>query len=352
MKVPPFDVERIINPSQLGGIETSVLDNGPGRGTRIAWVNTGSGLRYKVVLDRGMDIADAFYNAYSLSWHSLAGHTVPREGYNHGMGWLWGFYGGLLATCGATHIGGPTDDHGLHGRISNSQATVEVINQPDPQRDRSEMVLSGTIREARVFGPNIEIHRTISSTLGEPSIRIFDRVTNRGNTPVPHAYLYHINFGYPLLNEGSEFVYDGEVTPLMTDHSRQWYSEKRDYKQVPAPVEAHRAAGEACAYIQPRSDEKGMASVGVVNEKLGLGVEINYNTKEFEKVANWQHWGPRGEYVSALEPCHGGLVPPEHEPFKPHRDELGPAEQRTYHVAIHVHEGKRGIAELRKRTGG
>ena len=38
---PPFPV---INPSQLGGIETSVLDDGPGRGVRIAWVNTGGGL--------------------------------------------------------------------------------------------------------------------------------------------------------------------------------------------------------------------------------------------------------------------------------------------------------------------
>ena len=36
---------KISNVSQLGGIETSVLDNGLGRGTRIAWINTGSGIR-------------------------------------------------------------------------------------------------------------------------------------------------------------------------------------------------------------------------------------------------------------------------------------------------------------------
>ena len=53
---------RISNTAQLGGIETSVLDNGAGKGTRIAWINTGTGLRYKVVTDRAMDIADAFYN--------------------------------------------------------------------------------------------------------------------------------------------------------------------------------------------------------------------------------------------------------------------------------------------------
>ena len=43
---------KISNPAQLGGIETAVLDNGAGRGVRVAWVNTGSPLRFKVVLDR------------------------------------------------------------------------------------------------------------------------------------------------------------------------------------------------------------------------------------------------------------------------------------------------------------
>ena len=57
------------NSQQLGGIETSVLDNGAGRGVRIAWINTGTGLRYKVVLDRGMDILDAF--SMNIAWHGF-----------------------------------------------------------------------------------------------------------------------------------------------------------------------------------------------------------------------------------------------------------------------------------------
>jgi hypothetical protein len=64
---------KISNAAQLGGIETSVIDNGLGRGTRIAWINTGTGLRYKVVIDRAMDIADALYNQHSLAWLSSTG---------------------------------------------------------------------------------------------------------------------------------------------------------------------------------------------------------------------------------------------------------------------------------------
>ena len=67
---------KVNNYTQIGGIETSVLDNGPGKGTRIAWINTGAGLRYKVVIDRALDIVDAFYNQYSLAWLSHAGVTT------------------------------------------------------------------------------------------------------------------------------------------------------------------------------------------------------------------------------------------------------------------------------------
>lgn len=97
--------QKISNPFQVGGIETAVLDNGPGRGTRIAWINTGGGLRYKVVLDRAMDIADAFYNQHSLAWLSHGGITSPQPFSGGGLNWLRTFGGGLVTTCGLTHVG-------------------------------------------------------------------------------------------------------------------------------------------------------------------------------------------------------------------------------------------------------
>jgi hypothetical protein len=108
--------DKVGNSAQIGGIETSVLDNGLGKGTRIAWVNTGGGLRYKVVIDRGLDIVEAFYNQYSLAWLSHAGVTAPRPDANRGLEWLYSFAGGLLTTCGLTHVGGPeTDEFGERG---------------------------------------------------------------------------------------------------------------------------------------------------------------------------------------------------------------------------------------------
>ena len=121
--------DKISNHVQIGGIETSVIDDGLGRGVRIAWVNTGSGLRYKLVIDRAMDIADAFYNQHSLAWMSHGGITLPDQAVNSGIEWLRTFGGGLLTTCGLTHVGGPEEDEyglrGLHGRISNLSAEIE-----------------------------------------------------------------------------------------------------------------------------------------------------------------------------------------------------------------------------------
>ena len=150
---------KIINSQQLGGIETSVLDNGPGRGTRIAWVNTGSDLRYKVVIDRGLDIADAFFGPHSISWHSFGGITSPTRALDKGLDWLRSFYGGLVISCGPTHLGPPTtrngEEHGLHGRHSNTPAILESICNPDLTTGQTKMSITGVVRTARIFGPNI-----------------------------------------------------------------------------------------------------------------------------------------------------------------------------------------------------
>ena len=213
--------DKISNHAQFGGIETAVLDNGAGRGTRIAWVNTGAGLRYKVVIDRAMDIAEASFNQYNLSWISHLGTSGPEPFSDRGVEWLRTFGGGLVVTCGLSHVGPPesdeTGERGLHGRISNQPAEIISIVQPDPVNGKMEMHITGRIRESRVFGPNLELERTISGTLGEPIIRIHDAVVNVANTPAPHMLLYHCNFGWPLADEGADMP-RVEHHPLDHDH--------------------------------------------------------------------------------------------------------------------------------------
>jgi hypothetical protein len=353
-KNTPAWQDKVINAAQVGGIETSVLDDGPGRGTRIAWVNTGSGLRYRVVLDRGLDIVDAFHNQHSLAWLSHGGVTAVRPDANKGIEWLWTFAGGLLTTCGLTHAGGPEHDQfgerGLHGRASNLPAQLESISQPNLATEKLDMSITAVMKESRVFGPNLELRRTISSTLGEPTIRIHDVVTNVGNSRTPHMLLYHMNYGWPLVDKGTQIVWKGRCTSRGLDMDDAIFNDAHDYRTCQGPLEPHRGTGEACGFIDVEPDADGMCTVGLYNEKLPLAVAMKYKKKQLPSLANWQHWGP-GEYVTGLEP---GTNPPIGQGKARELKQLihlDPGKSRTYDLQISVLTDEQDIRRFLKAAG-
>jgi len=354
-KDPGFNWQnRVGNHTQIGGIETSVLDNGPGRGTRIAWVNTGSPLRYRVVIDRGLDIADAFFNQHSLAWISHGGVVAPRSDAREGLEWLYSFAGGLLTTCGLTHVGGPETDQfgqrGLHGRISNLPAAVESIVQPDLAAGRLGMSITAVMKQSRVFGPNLELKRTISSRLGEPTIRIHDVVTNLGNEPAPHMILYHCNYGWPLVDEGTDIICKGDWASRGLDMDNAVFNSKRNFKKCSKPLDNHKGGGEGCAFINVAADKKGVCTVGLCNGKLGLALVMKYKKKQLPWLSNWQHWGP-GEYVTALEP---GTNPPIGQAAAREQKKLihiAPGKSRTYDLEMTVLTDKKEIGNFLKAAG-
>jgi len=331
--------DKVGNISQIGGIETSVLDNGPARGSRIAWVNTGSGLRYKVAIDRSLDIVDAFQDRHSLAWLSHAGLTAPRPDANSGLEWLYSFAGGLVTTCGLTHIGGPESDEnevrGLHGRISNIPATLESIIQPDPASGKMDMSITAVIKESKVFGPHLELRRTITSTLGQSNIVIDDEVTNRGNVSTPHMILYHCNFGWPLVDEGADIIYKGTCQSAGRDGDDELFNETHNYKKCQKPLNSHKASGESCGFIDVAPDEEGLCHVGLVNTALNLGLTIKYQKQQLPALTNWQHWGP-GEYVCALEPGTNSPIGQNKAKELNELVLLEPGEKRNYHLEIQV----------------
>lgn len=332
-------MDKISNVSQVGGIETSILDGGLGRGTRIAWINTGTGLRYKVVIDRAMDIADAFYNAHSLAWKSHMGVTSPARFSDSGMQWLRNFGGGLMTTCGLTHVGSPENDstgsRGLHGLVSNTPAEIISIVQPDPAAGKMAMSITGLIRETQVFGPVLELRRTISGTLGKAKITICDEVVNRGNTPCPHMLLYHINFGWPLADKGTKLLWEGDWTSPTPNSPAKIFKDTIDFKTCPDVLAAHSGTGEDVAFIDIQANEQGESHCGIYNENLNLGVSLTFQKKQLPWLINWQHWG-KNEYVTALEPATN---PPIGQ-SKAREDNtlmmLEPEEKRTYNLEISV----------------
>lgn len=342
-------LEKVTNPSQVGGIETSVLDNGLGAGTRIAWINTGAGLRFKVVIDRAMDIADAFFNQHSLSWLSRLGAMKAQPFADRGTDWLRTFGGGLLVTCGLTHTGGPEQDdfgaRGLHDQISNSPAEIIAIIQPDLRDAEPTMSMTGIIRQGHPLGPNLELKRTIQAVLGKPTIYIDDRITNYGNTAVPHMLLYHFNFGWPLVDEGSRLLWHGSWEARETGAKNKLFKEGQAFKKCSAPLSIHNGQGEEAAFIDVKSDPNGKCQCGVYNEHLGLAVSLSFQKSQLPWLTNWQHWG-RGEYVTGLEPG-------THPPIGQHKARaqqqlilLKPGESRGYTLTLDVISQQAAIEKL------
>ena len=349
---PTYDVEKFENVHQVGGIRTARLDfpglGGDAKGGRVALVDTGSGLRFTVALDRGGDIVDAFYNLHSLTYLTPNGLMAPSQAHNTGLDWLLGWAGGLVTTCGPQHIGGPRIEDGiqtsLHGRYSNLPAAVDSLVNPDPHAGRHEMSISLLVRDSRMFGPVIEVHRKIQCALGQSEITISDHVINRGNQRQPHNWLYHVNLGYPLLDEGARFIYRGPAEywqapppPGQTSVLRRISdAEMNRIKRAAGPLPEHVGAGERGLIIDVEPDRGGLCHAGLINERLELGLELEYPADALPRLANWQHFGPRGSYVAGVEPFSGSLMGkavdkhPKAEPF------LEPGETRSYRLTFRV----------------
>lgn len=347
-------VAKVSNPIQVGGIETAVLDNGAGRGTRVAWINTGAGLRYKVVIDRGLDIADAQYNAHSLAWLSHVGVVASTPRPYRGIEWLHSFGGGLLTTCGLDHVGGPesdaTGERGLHGQYSGIPATIESIVQPDPAAGQLNMQITGIVKQSLPLGAQLTLRRTITSRLGQASIRIDDEVINTGNTPAPHMLLYHMNLGWPLVDEDVDICWQGAWTSREGSDSAKIFKEGQPFKKGKPPLEDHIGGGEEAAFVDIAADKVGRCHCGIHAPRLGIALDISFEKSQFPWMTNWQHWGP-GEYVVGLEP---GTHPPIGQ-SRARQDGslimLQPNERRQYGVTIQVHDNPSDITRFLKQTG-
>jgi hypothetical protein len=252
-----------------------------------------------------------------------------------------------------THIGGPESDgdeeRGLHGRISNIPASVESIIQPDPIAGELDMSITGVVKQTSLFGVNLELRRTISSTIGGPAIRVHDVVTNRGPTTVPHMMLYHCNLGWPIIDEGANLVWKGKCESLGRDMDDELFNSKHNFRKCQPPLKIHKGR-EAVGIVDVRPDRNGICTVGVHNRKLKMAVAIKYPKEKLPLLTNWQHWG-FGDYVCGIEP---GTNPPTGQNAARKERKLlkiRPGQSRTYDVELSVLTDRDEINKFLKKAG-
>lgn len=259
---------------QIGGVRDFTFNDGKMKGVRAIEINTGK-VRFTVLPDRCMDIAQAYYKENAVAWFSKTGITAPAYYEKDGKNWLRGFYGGLITTCGLRNIGAEVGEHGLHGRIANTPAS-KVSVYADWEGDEYVMRVSGEMRESRVFGENLVLKRTITAKLLSEEFTVEDTVVNEGFEDAKTVLCYHCNYGYPLVREGAKMV-----------------GVQEEIADITAPIHGKE---EECHNVEHTG---AVATAGIENGEIGA--YITYERDSLEDFLVWKMMG-ESEYVVGLEP--------------------------------------------------
>lgn len=322
---------RVGNMDQIAGVRVVQLDEGNERPVRAAIIHTGSGLELTVLLDRCLDVASASYCGRAMGWRSTTGDVAPQYYEAEWLRWLRSYFGGLVTTCGLINVGAPTPESaiygtGLHGRIGNTPARDIKIVQ---EWRGGEYVLSvtGTMRETVVFGENLTLTRTVSTSLGATSFRIHDMVTNAGFKKTGFQLLYHCNIGWPAVDVGSELI-----TPTRTIAPRDAEAEqgKENWWRCDPPTHGYK---EKVYYHDMAPAKDGTVTCALVNNGWkrgeGFGVYVKYKPRELPRFVEWKQMGEQ-DYVVGFEPCNCGVEGrhlDEQLGLLPH---LAPGERRSF----------------------
>jgi galactose mutarotase-like enzyme len=326
---------RVGDLDQIAGVESFTYNDGVRDGVRAVRVRSGGGLEITVLPSRGMDIAQASFNGVPLAWVSATGAAHPHAFQPEGRGWLRTFHGGLLTGCGLQNVGAANVDDdealGLHGYLSHSPAEA-VHAKTTWTGDEAEIAVEGTMREAVVFCENLRLTRRITTQLGSVTLRIQDRVENLGFNTVPLMLLYHLNFGWPLISEDTEILFDGPTPPQPRDDDAA-----RELSIAPHLQGPTAEYQEQCFFYDPAPDSEGYATVHVVNRTRKLAVDIRYDKTAMPYLTQWKMMG-EGEYVCGIEPANCRVFGRATEREAGRLQTIAPGEVRNFDVTLTVRE--------------
>lgn len=346
--------------SQFAGVRLMTLGDGLERGIRMLEFRTGSGLRFTVLVDRAMDIADCDYKGQAIGWHSPTGfrhpglHEYEGEG---GLGWVRSF-SGLLVTCGLDHIlfmnEVPADTyvynprktvrHSLHGRVSTIPAKLTGYGERW-EGDRCILWAEGVVQQAAVFGEDLHLIRRIEADVGGNAIRLSDRVINHGFYKTPHMYCYHVNVAHPVLDEGSRYL--APITDVVwAAHAGASYRKQGvGYRLLPAPkLDFH----EQVWQHEMMADENGEVPVALVNDRLGLGLEVTTRKDQFPCQYEWQNL-QAGQYALGIEPSTNHVLGNLAARERGEMIWLMHGEERRYDAVFRVLDGATEIERAEQR---
>ena len=313
--------------SQLYGVEEHRLVGGKGDGMRLVEVNNGRGLELTVSPDRNGDITRLRYKGINMSYLSPCGYVAPAYYDNVASNWLESFTAGFLTTCGLNNVGTPCIDEGvnypLHGSIANTPCDRFWWTEED-----GNLVIHSETKDETIFGRKLRLNREVAVSTDDNCFTLTDTIENTGDRVEGFEILYHMNMGYPLLDEDSVVTIPAEEVRPRNDHAAEDIS---NCLKMEKPTPGYE---ERCYYHVFR-DGNGFATI--YQPKLGYGLEISFDAKALDGFVEWKMMGVR-DYVLGLE-C-GNCYPDGRDVMRKTGmlKFLKPGEKTVYRVKIAVIE--------------
>lgn len=265
-------------------------------------------LSFQVLADKCLDVGQLSYKGINMSFISKPGLQGRNHYDTNGDEALRSIMGGMFFTAGLENICPPYQsggkDYPMHGRIRTTPAEHICSDcfwdkNADGQ-DVYRMVISGEMREAELFGENMVLRRRIETSTDKKGFILTDEIENQSFRDEPLMLLYHINLGYPFLDEGTK-LYATSKGVTARDEDSKGHEDEWDVMDAPKDNEP-----EYVFIHEPWPDEAGNMCVIAVNEGLELGFMISYNMQNLPYFMEWKSTAS-GDYVIGLEPANSSV---------------------------------------------
>ena len=226
-------------------------------------------------------------NALDIVWVKYKGVNVSflsKNGLNDGTrDFVGNFEGGFLYTCGMDNISSCVDGKPVHGSLHYKKCDLAYAYEKD-----GELYVCGEVKETALFGKHLVMKRCFA--VSENAISINDTLENQGYSKTDYVLLYHVNYGYPFLDECLKMEIPAIASDPLTEVAKQ---NKEDMFRITAPIDG----GEEHVYYHTLSEGK----VRLVNPERQMAIEMLYNVQDFPFTLEWKSM-ISGDYALGIEP--------------------------------------------------
>ena len=269
---------KISNFAEVASLRRYTYTDGREHGISVIDCDNGK-IRFLLNVTKALDIMQLFHKGQNVSFLSKNAFTA-RE-----VGFLDRFEGGMLYTCGLDSVGG-REGYEIHGSLHNTPA--EVVRA---ECDEDGIAVEAIMRSTSLFGQNLVLRRRVTSAIGSDTVTIEDTLTNQGFKTEDSCLLYHVNVGYPMLDEGAEVVADIKSSVPRTEWSAKTAADMLTISDSVAGQE------ESCYFLT-----LGSPSASLQNKKLGKKFTVSYSGNTLPHFLEWRSMAS-GDYALGLEPC-------------------------------------------------